>query len=83
MLKIEDNIDLKELEKFDFKECRDCFYYQLEKYQKDICINKKTKTISLVNFNKDIKQIKRDRRTNTLKEIDIVKQLIKAEFVKL
>lgn len=81
MLKIRDDVDLKELEKFGFKECCDYFYYEKAKLQSDICINKRTKTISLFDFIGDINGRKRDRREKTLKEISMVQDLIKADLV--
>lgn len=77
MLKIRDDVDLKELEEFGFKECYDYFYYEKARLQADICINKRTKTISLFDFNKR----KRDRIEKTLNEIPIVQGLIKANLV--
>ena len=62
-----------------FKECYDYFYYEKARLQADICINKKTKTISLFNFNE--RKRKRDRREKTLNEIPIVQDLIKAGLV--
>lgn len=81
MLKIRDDVDLKELEKFGFKECYDYFYYEKAKLQSDICINKRTKTISVFDFIGDINGRKRDRREKTLKEISMVQDLIKANLV--
>lgn len=82
MLKIKDNVDLKELEKFKFKECRDYFYYEKVGLHGDICVNKRSKTISLVDFFGNIdRRKKRDRRTNTLKEIEIVQNMIQAGIV--
>ena len=81
MLKIKDNIDLKELRKFRFKECRDYFYYEKATIRADICVNKRSKTISLLDFFGNIDGRKRDRRTETLKEIEIVKDLIQAGLV--
>lgn len=81
MLKIKDNVDLKELEEFEFKECADYFYYEKARLQADICVSKRTKTISLFDFIGDIYGRKRDRRTNTLKDIEIVKDLIQAGLV--
>ncbi len=77
MLKIRDDVDLKELEKIGFKECHDYFYYEKAKLQSDICINKRTKTISLLDFNKR----KRNRREMILNKISIVQDLIKANLV--
>lgn len=89
MLKIKDNIDLKELREFGFKECRDYFYkecrdyiyYEKARLLADICVNKRSKTISLVDVSGNIDRRKRDRRTETLKEIEIVKDLIQAGIV--
>lgn len=80
MLKIKNDIDLKELEKFKFKECRDYFYYPKAILQADICINKKSKAISKVDFIGYINRRKRDRRTKILKEIPVVKDLIQARL---
>ena len=77
MLKIKDDIDLKNLKNIEFKESYDYFYYEKARLQADICINKRTKTISLFDFNKR----KRDRREKTLNEIPIVQGLIKANLV--
>ncbi len=81
MLKIRDDVDLKELEKYGFKECYDYFYYEKARLQADICINKRTKAISLFDFIGDIYGRKRDRREKTLNQIPIVQDLIKANLV--
>jgi hypothetical protein len=65
------------LKNIGFKECYDYFYYEKARLQSDICINKRTRTISLFNFN----ERKRDRREKTLNEIPIVQDLIKANLV--
>ena len=91
-MKIRDDINLKELGKFGFKECYDYFYYPKARLQSDVCVSKKTKTISLVECDDFIRVIKgekniiqvnvqRDRRTKTLNEIPIIKDLIKADLV--
>lgn len=77
MSKIRDDVDLKNLKNIGFKECYDCFYYEKARLQADICINKRTRTISLFDFN----ERKRDRREKTLNEIPIVQDLIKAGLV--
>lgn len=64
-----------------FKECYDYFYYEKARLQADICINKRTKTISLFDFIGDINGRKRDRREKTLNKIAIVQDLIKANLV--
>lgn len=76
MLKIKPEIDLKELEKFGFNQCRDYFYHYEPMLGADICVNKRSRTISKFDFRKG-----RDRKTNTLKEIQTVKDLIKAGLV--
>ncbi len=82
MLKIKNNVDLKELEKVGFKECADYFYYEKARLQADICVSKRTKTISLFDFIGNIHGRYRDRRANTLREIEIVKKITQEGLVK-
>lgn len=81
MLKVKPEVDLKELEKFGFKECRDYFYHYEPMLGADICVNKRSRTISKFDFNTCIYRKGRDRKTNTLIEIQTVKDLIQAGLV--
>lgn len=81
MLKIKDDVDLKELEKLGFKECYDYFYFEKARLQDDLCVNKKTRTLSMFSFIGDIYGRKRDRRTRTLIKIEKIKELITAGLV--
>ena len=74
-------INLKELETYGFKECADYFYYPKARLQADICVSKRTRTISLFDFIGYIDGRHRDRRASVLREIDIVKKLEKADLV--
>lgn len=80
-MKIKDSINLNELKKFNFKECADYFYYEKARLQADICVSKRTKTISLFDAVGYIDDRKRDRRKSTLQTISIVKDLKKAGLV--
>ena len=56
MLKIKDNVDLKELEKYGFKETRFSKYermYDMEYYRIDIYVDMYDKTINIQNDNFD------------------------------
>ena len=64
-----------------FKECYDYFYYKKARLQADICINKRTRTISLSDFIGDINGRKRDRREKTLNTVQTVQDLIKADLI--
>lgn len=76
-----ERIDLKELEKFGFNECSDYFYHYEPTLQADICVNKRSRTISKFDFHTSIHRNRRDRKTSTLKEIQIVQDLIQANLV--
>ena len=71
MLKIKDNVDLKELEKYGFKEWSYHYVFSIdEDNEEDFIINKSNRSIEITSC-----------MAGTLTEIDILYDLIKADLV--
>ena len=79
MLKIKDNVDLKELEKFGFKECPFYYFTNINKdmyYEdEDIAINKKNRQIYMI-IDDEVYEMNLG-----IKSFDYLYDLIKADLV--
>ena len=76
MLKIKDNVDLKELEKFGFKEYNDC-YSRLYKTDTSTIINKTTREIRDIDIDSflTIVDLGESKRVNDLIKADLVEKV--------
>ena len=76
MLKIKDNVDLKELEKFGFKEYNDC-YSRLYKTDTSTVINKETRELRDIDIDSflTIVDLGESKRVNDLIKADLVEKV--------
>lgn len=76
MLKIKDNVNLKELKKYGFKEYNDC-YSRLYKTNTSTIINKETKEIRDIDIDSFLKivDLGESKRVNDLKKAGLVEKV--------
>ena len=78
MLKIRDDVDLKELEKYGFKEYNDCYSRSYNSNEITTDINKKTRYIVDIDTSWgffDMKNLGESKRVNDLRKADLVEKI--------